>query len=340
MTELRRFPGGAAEPGVAGFDDGLGAVGDLEFGEDVGYVVADGFGAEEQLAGDVGVAAALGEQRQDLAFAFGQFGECGLLPRRGAGEVVQDPLRDGGAEDGFAVGDAADGPFDLLFAGAFEQVAAGAGAHRLEDGGVVVEHGQDQDVDVGAGLGERAGGVDAVAFGHVDVHDQHVWLKLFGQLDGLLAGGGLGDHLDAGQGAKGEAQPLPDHGVVVGDDDGRRLGHDVVSAVVTGRSARSTAVTVSGSAGCGVGIGPLRGSWADTMLPPPGRGRTVQLPPSSSARSRIEVRPTPARGPGPAPRPSSVTSTRSMPSPVVSVTVAVRAPAWRVTLVTASAAIR
>ena len=55
----------AAEPGSAGADDGVGSVGDLEFAEDVGDVVADGFWAEEQAAGDGGVVQALGDQVQD-----------------------------------------------------------------------------------------------------------------------------------------------------------------------------------------------------------------------------------------------------------------------------------
>jgi hypothetical protein len=74
------------EPGVAGFVDGLGAVGDLELGEDVRHVVADGLGAEVQLADDVGVAAALGEQGQYFAFTFGQLGNAagcrGAVPVR------------------------------------------------------------------------------------------------------------------------------------------------------------------------------------------------------------------------------------------------------------------
>jgi hypothetical protein len=46
----------ATQAGLAGPDDGLGAVGDLELEEDVGDVVADGLGAEMQAAGDLLVA--------------------------------------------------------------------------------------------------------------------------------------------------------------------------------------------------------------------------------------------------------------------------------------------
>src|SRR5215471_17506128 len=155
-----------------------------------------------------------------------------------------------------------------------------------------------------------------------------------------MAGGGLADHLDAGQVAEGEAQPLADHGVVVGDDDGRWLVHDALSAVAAGSAALFVSAVVSASACGALGRRPASGSRAETMLPPPGRGCRMQLPPSSSARSRIKVRPTPARLAGLTPHPSSVTSTCRTPSAAVRVTVAVRAAAWRVTLVTASVAIR
>ena len=42
-------------------DDGLSAVGDLEFVEDVGEVVAHCLGAEEKALRDLGVVLALGE---------------------------------------------------------------------------------------------------------------------------------------------------------------------------------------------------------------------------------------------------------------------------------------
>ena len=65
----------AAEAGFAGADYGLGTVCDPELGEDVGDMVADGFGAKVEAGGDVAVAPAFGDELQDLAFAGGQFGE-------------------------------------------------------------------------------------------------------------------------------------------------------------------------------------------------------------------------------------------------------------------------
>ena len=75
---------GCAEANVAGSGDRFGAGGAAEFGEHVGYVVADGFVGEEQLPGDLVVAAAAGDQVQDFPFPDGEFG------KHGGGPVTDD----------------------------------------------------------------------------------------------------------------------------------------------------------------------------------------------------------------------------------------------------------
>src|SRR5919201_5043141 len=77
----------AAEPGLAGPYDRLGAIRDLELGEDVGDVVAHGLRAENEVARDLLVAPPLRDQLEQLALALGQLGE-GLGRARG-GEVVE-----------------------------------------------------------------------------------------------------------------------------------------------------------------------------------------------------------------------------------------------------------
>jgi hypothetical protein len=57
-----------------GLDGCLGAVVEVEFGEDAGDVVVDGVGAERQLAGDLVIVLAAGELAEDLKFAFGERG--------------------------------------------------------------------------------------------------------------------------------------------------------------------------------------------------------------------------------------------------------------------------
>src|SRR5690242_9408367 len=125
----------ATQPGVAGADDGLGAAGDLKLAEDVGDVVANGLSAEDELLGDGGVGETLGDEAEDLALAVGQLREgLGRRGRRRGAKVLHQAAGDGWAEDGFAVGDSANGTNGLVAAGAIEQVAAGAGAHGGEDG--------------------------------------------------------------------------------------------------------------------------------------------------------------------------------------------------------------
>ena len=66
---------GCAQAGVAGSDDGLSSIGDLQFGEDPGHVVAHGFRRQHETLGDGGVALALADELEDLSFAVAQLGE-------------------------------------------------------------------------------------------------------------------------------------------------------------------------------------------------------------------------------------------------------------------------
>ncbi len=77
-----------AEARLAGADDGLGAAGDPELGEDPRDVVAHGVGAEEKAGGDAGVVVAAGDEVEDLALAGGKLGE-GLSGV--GGRLAQEP---------------------------------------------------------------------------------------------------------------------------------------------------------------------------------------------------------------------------------------------------------
>jgi hypothetical protein len=58
-----------AQTGFAGPEDGLCPVGDLQFGEDVGDVVAHGLGADKVMPGYFGVGVPLGDEVEDLTLA-------------------------------------------------------------------------------------------------------------------------------------------------------------------------------------------------------------------------------------------------------------------------------
>jgi hypothetical protein len=54
---------------LPGLDNGLGAVGDLQLVKNVGNVVADRFGADVELLGDLLIVFPLGDALKDLALA-------------------------------------------------------------------------------------------------------------------------------------------------------------------------------------------------------------------------------------------------------------------------------
>ncbi len=66
---------GFTEAGFSGADDGLGPVGHLKFGEDVGDMVADGLFAEDEATSDSEVVVPLGDELEHLVLTFGEGSE-------------------------------------------------------------------------------------------------------------------------------------------------------------------------------------------------------------------------------------------------------------------------
>ena len=70
-----------------------------------------------------------------------------------------------------------------------------------------------------AAVGEDApGGLQAVQFGHPDVHEDHVGAGAPDRVDRLPAVGGLGDHVDAVAGQD-HPEAGPDQRLIIGDHD-------------------------------------------------------------------------------------------------------------------------
>src|SRR5262249_8355618 len=90
------WPAGEAglgdQPELAGAGDGLGAVGRAELAEHVGDVFLDGVEGDDEVAGDLLVGGAAGEQVQHLQFAGGQrvdqARDTGLAAAAGPGWVA------------------------------------------------------------------------------------------------------------------------------------------------------------------------------------------------------------------------------------------------------------
>src|SRR5690606_1013800 len=177
------------------------------------------------------------------------------------------------------------------WAGVLEQEPAGTGLQALEDVGVGVVGGQDEDADVpqAVGRGELPGGLDAVHPRHPDVHEHHVRSGEAGLPHRLAAVGRLTDHDDVALEVEEEAE-AGTHELLVVDEQNPDL------AVVAWRVARGH------DHASPVGA---KGSRAVTWNPPPGTGWASSSPPRSWHRSRIPRIPRPvplgvvARSPSP-----------------------------------------
>lgn len=124
----------------------------VEFGEDVVDVFADGFVSDVEALGDGGVGAAFGHFGQDFAFAWGELGQRAALVL-----TCQELGDDGGVHGGAACGHALDG-FDELADvedAVLEEVADTAGVVGEQFAGVELfdvlgEHKDGQAGDVAA----------------------------------------------------------------------------------------------------------------------------------------------------------------------------------------------
>src|SRR6185503_7970484 len=185
-----------------------------------------------------------------------------------------------------------------------EQEAAGAGAHDLDRGGVVVERGQDQGRGQLAAPRELLDDEQAVAVGHPHVEQQHVGVGVGHDLQRGLAARRLADQLEILDQTEQGADALAHERVIVDQDD-PDPPHDL----------------------------PPSGSCAVTANE--GAGAMRRKPPSSSRRACMPDSPWPARSIE-APRPSSRASTASPPSCCSILTHRLLARAWRSVLVTIS----
>ena len=200
----------------------------------------------------------------------GELGEdVGRGSRPGRPEVAHHPVGDPRAEDHLARADRLDGPDDLAAAGSLEQVAARPGAHGREDGVLVLHHREHQHADVRRRPHDLLGGLDPVEPRHLEVHEDDVRLEVQGHGDG-----GAAVRRVATTSIEGAAESS-------------------ASTPRRNSSWSSTTSTRSGSIAQSSPSSAAIGSTASTVVPEPGPDVTVQVPPTSSARSLMENRPTP-----------------------------------------------
>ena len=145
--------------------------------------------------------------RARMRSSWGEAGQLLVLEQMLALEAVQHALGDGRIQQALAGPDGADGPHQLVPLDLFEDIAGRAGHDRGEQGLVVGEGGQHQDLGGGAGGADVAGGLDPGAVLEADVHHHDVGQGLGGGGHGVAGGAGLGAHDHVGDVASSSLMP-------------------------------------------------------------------------------------------------------------------------------------
>jgi cytochrome P450 len=269
---------GRDKSGFVGEHDCLGAVSQAELGQDALDVALGRLGGDGECVADLRIGHTLGDQLEYFRFPAGQDvqrGGRGGDGQRLAGEVGDQPPGDRRGEQRVARGDDLDRVDEFGGGGVLEQESAGACPQRLVHVFVEVEGGQHQyprdnrAASGGAGKDLPRGG-KPVHHRHAHVHQHHVGFQPTRLAHRVGAVDGLPGDDDAGFGGEHGGEPLPHHGLIVGDQAADGPAH---------------------------AIDPLSGRTANTTNPPSGAGPADSEPPSSSARSRIPARPCPFRSP-------------------------------------------
>src|SRR5918996_1113478 len=224
---------------------------------------------DDQPLGDLAVRESARHECEHLALAWRESLEhgCRRFERIGAGgEVLDQPARDRGREQGVAAVDDADRLQKLLARGVFEEESGGAGTQGAEDVLVEVEgreheHARRRLVSCAR---EPRGALDAVHLGHGDVHEDHVRPQLACPLDRLGAVARLADDLKVVLRLQEEPEAGPDELLVI--DQQQPDAH----------------------------LSPPIGSRAATRKPPPTRRPVSSCPPRRATRSRMPMMPCPA----------------------------------------------
>ena len=142
-------------------------------------------------------------------------------------QVVPDQRGDGaGVEERLAAHRRPAGLDQVAVGDRLEHVAGGAGLERLEEVLLVVVHRQHQDAHRRRAPGDLPSRLQPGHPRHGDVQDGQVDVPAPGELDGLGAVAGLGDHHQVGLAVQDQPQPAAHQRVVVGQQDpGLVAGH-------------------------------------------------------------------------------------------------------------------
>src|SRR3954447_6008580 len=288
---------GLEQPGLVGQHDRLGAVPQLQLLQQPGHVGLHRGVADEELAPDLGVRVALGDQPEDVHLARSQVRH---RPRRllvRAGELRDHPPGHRRRQQRVTAGHRADGGDQLLRRVVPEDEAARARPPRPVDVLVEIGRRQDQDAALRVGGQDPARGLEPVQLRHPDVHQDHVGVLARGLGDRLEPVARLGHDLDVLLVAQQQPEAGPHHRLVVHDKHPDR--HD--ASLCRGKEARST-------------------------KPPVVAVKADISPPYALTRSPMPTNPCPSPSFRAPPTPSSRTSNRRQSGVYAIVTSALRPP--------------
>jgi hypothetical protein len=176
------------------------------------------------LTCDAGVGHAGHELFEDGPFTLGELGK-GLAGdgRRRPIEEAENAARDAGADDKFALLDRLHRTDDRVLVRALQQVASGSGPQRRPDRRLVVGHGEDEDADGRAVPGERAGDVQPVHAGHVQVDDRDIRAEPADRVARFAAVGGFSDDLQPVGRGESASQAAAKYRMVIGNNDANHV---------------------------------------------------------------------------------------------------------------------
>ena len=176
----------------------------------------DGVDAQVQGRGDFLVGLAFGDQLQHFALAAGQQvdGIGDMLP-----VVRKHRVGDAGTQIALSAGNRPHRRDQILVHGVFQKVAARAGPQYFADVDGILVHAQREDAGPRSGFAHAPGRLNAVEFGHRDVHHNHIRREFGRGFQSLAAIGSLADNLHVGLRFENAAESLPHHAMVVGQDN-------------------------------------------------------------------------------------------------------------------------
>src|SRR6266540_4879832 len=207
--------------GVAGeVGGGLSPPGHLELGQDARDVVLDRLLGEAEFFADLLVGLAVGHQLQDPLLLGREAGQLLVLHQVLAlAEAVQDALGDGRVQQALALAHGPNGPDQFAPLDLLQDIAGGSGHDRGEEGVVVGERGQNQDLDLWAAGLDLSSGLDPAPVGEAHVHDYDVGTSALGLFDRVTHGAGLAGHNDVLAGFEHGRDAASDYLVVVNEQD-------------------------------------------------------------------------------------------------------------------------